>query len=174
MQWLLFLATMTTVHVQVSEPVSPYWLALTVADAEASADWYRDHLGFEVIDRMDLPERGVHIRFLKRDGFHLEIVQRGDSFAVADKVPQDFKKSQVRGYFKFGLFGPGSGRLGRQAAGSGRFPRRQSHRRRTRRNPLRHDSRSRRQPDPTVRKIGEISGQGADSAPHDLRTKLAE
>ncbi len=85
------------------EPAAPYWLALTVSDAEASAAWYRDNLGFVIFDKMDLPERGMHIRFLKLNGFHLEIAQRGDSFAVKDKVPGKFKKSQVRGYFKFGL-----------------------------------------------------------------------
>ncbi len=86
-----------------SEPAAPYWLAITAVDAEASAAWYRDHLGFVIFDKMDVPEREIHIRFLELNGFHLEIAQRGDSFAVKDKVEGAFKRSQVRGYYKFGL-----------------------------------------------------------------------
>ena len=82
---------------------TPYWAGLTVKDAQASAEWYRDRLGFEIFDRMSFVKQGVEIRFLKLRDFHLELVQRSDSFAVAERIAEDFQPSQVRGYFKLGF-----------------------------------------------------------------------
>ena len=83
-------------------PAQPYWLALSVADVEATATWYQTHLGFTEFERMDLPQRDMYLRFLKRGHFTLELAQRGDAVTVSDHVKVS-KKSQVRGYYKWGL-----------------------------------------------------------------------
>lgn len=74
--------------------VAPFMTALVVADANASAAWYRDMLDFREVRRFDLPEHGLLIVFLERDGFRLELVQNAKSFSVNRYVP-DYARSSA-------------------------------------------------------------------------------
>jgi catechol 2,3-dioxygenase-like lactoylglutathione lyase family enzyme len=49
---------------------------LAVANLEASVDWYRRVLGFEVLQQRDFPELAARIVFLASRGAELELVER--------------------------------------------------------------------------------------------------
>ena len=82
--------------------IRPVWLALSVADANAIAGWYQEHLGFHEVDRLELPQRKMLIIFLKAGDFMLEIAQRADSVDPESRLGVG-NKSQVRGLYKFGF-----------------------------------------------------------------------
>jgi catechol 2,3-dioxygenase-like lactoylglutathione lyase family enzyme len=55
-------------------PVAPQFVALSVADAPASARWYQEAFGLRVLDDFKLDDGG-HIFILKSDALLVEIVQ---------------------------------------------------------------------------------------------------
>lgn len=74
------------------------FVALSVADAAASARWYEEKLGFRVVKRIDPPNTEVHIVLMQNDGAILEILQH----PTARKA--DTKEAfEVRGIFKAGF-----------------------------------------------------------------------
>lgn len=82
--------------------LQPYQLGLSVKDAGRSAAWYKEMLGFREVRRMDLPDYGMTIVFLERDGFRLELVEHRKSFAITDTVPGYTPMSSLlRGFAKF-------------------------------------------------------------------------
>lgn len=84
----------------------PYWVALSVPNAEATANWYSENLAFTVTRRMSLPEHGLRIVFLEANGFHLELIESQDivSFAaIRERLPQAKSRDRVQGYVKLGF-----------------------------------------------------------------------
>ena len=86
----------------------PHTAGLSVADADAAAAWYEEMLGFRVFKRMDVRERDIHLVFLERNGFQLELVELPDASPVAalQKSPDDDlrnRRADVHGFFKLGL-----------------------------------------------------------------------
>jgi catechol 2,3-dioxygenase-like lactoylglutathione lyase family enzyme len=80
----------------------PYLVGLIVADISKSADWYHEHLGFEIAKTMDFPELdSLRIVFLKRDASELELVQKRSSISIKKYVPDyDQNASPVQGITK--------------------------------------------------------------------------
>lgn len=99
---LLMLANLALNENDAPQEASPHWLAISSSDAEVSASWYTQHLGFKEFDRMSLPKRNMLIIFVKRNDFIIEISQRQDSVSPMGKLGLA-KKSQVQGFFKFGF-----------------------------------------------------------------------
>ena len=58
-------------------------MALSVADAEASAAWYARHFGFAVARRMRFEPVGADVVFLEREGVRLELLQVATSRRTA-------------------------------------------------------------------------------------------
>ena len=59
----------------------PYWIGLSVPDAEASAIWYQEKLHFTIKKRLDLPEHQLRIVFLELNGYTIELVESGTATA---------------------------------------------------------------------------------------------
>jgi catechol 2,3-dioxygenase-like lactoylglutathione lyase family enzyme len=81
------------------EAIQPYLVGIGVADAGASAKWYEDKLGFVTYRRMDLPERGLKIVFLRSGAFRLELVEKAGAVALKKLAP-DVDEDQVLGLKK--------------------------------------------------------------------------
>ncbi len=49
-------------------------VAFVVADLDAALEMYRDRLGVEVLERMDVPEQGVEVCFLNTSPVRIELI----------------------------------------------------------------------------------------------------
>jgi catechol 2,3-dioxygenase-like lactoylglutathione lyase family enzyme len=79
------------------------FIALSVADAAASARWYGETLGFRVFKRIDPPNERVHIVLMERAGAILELLEHPGA-KVRTAWNQDAKEPfDVRGVFKAGF-----------------------------------------------------------------------
>lgn len=80
----------------------PFFVALSVADAEKSAAWYGEVLGFDLARRVDT-ESGVRIRILRRPGALLELVQHPKARARRELEPPMERSFLLHGTFKTGF-----------------------------------------------------------------------
>ncbi|TSA13419.1 MAG: hypothetical protein D4R73_00960 [Deltaproteobacteria bacterium] len=51
---------------------------IAVAHLDASINWYREVLGFEVLQRQDFPEFAARVAFLESKGVEIELVESRD------------------------------------------------------------------------------------------------
>jgi catechol 2,3-dioxygenase-like lactoylglutathione lyase family enzyme len=83
----------------------PYWIGLSVPDAEASAIWYREKLHFTIKKRLVLPEH-LRIVFLELNGYTIELVESrtATSFeTVRKRIPEIRGRDNLHGFFKCGF-----------------------------------------------------------------------
>lgn len=85
---------------------TPFFVALSVASADASAAWYERVLGFEVVRRQTFEEQGVSIAILRRGDALLELVDHPEARALGDLEPPVERTYLVHGIFKFGFLVP--------------------------------------------------------------------
>ncbi|MCC5647526.1 VOC family protein [Nostoc sp. CHAB 5824] len=55
----------------------PYSVTLSVADIEASANWYVEKLGFKIIQDKSYPEFNTALIFTEKNGFRVELIKDG-------------------------------------------------------------------------------------------------
>jgi catechol 2,3-dioxygenase-like lactoylglutathione lyase family enzyme len=79
------------------------FIALSVADAAASARWYESTLGFRVVKRIDPPNERVHIVLMEGDGAFLELLEHPTAKARTAWHADAKEAYDVRGIFKAGL-----------------------------------------------------------------------
>jgi catechol 2,3-dioxygenase-like lactoylglutathione lyase family enzyme len=79
------------------------FIALSVADAAASARWYESTLGFRVVKRIDPPNERVHIVLMEGAGGFLELLEHPTAKARTAWHPDAKESYDVRGIFKAGL-----------------------------------------------------------------------
>ncbi len=65
----------------------PLHVGISVKDMEASLEWYRKNLGFELKQDDYVPPLGARICFVEKDGFELELFQYDEPKAI----PEDRK-----------------------------------------------------------------------------------
>ena len=90
---------------EVAQPlaIQPFFYALSVRDAEASAAWYARVLGFELARSMDLQEHGVRIRLLERRDALLELVESSSGRDLSELEPSVERRHELYGVFKIGF-----------------------------------------------------------------------
>ncbi len=81
----------------------PFFFALSVADVDASVDWYERLFAFETSRQVDLPERGLRIRLLARPGALLELIESSAAAPLVRHAPAVERRHEVHGVFKFGF-----------------------------------------------------------------------
>jgi catechol 2,3-dioxygenase-like lactoylglutathione lyase family enzyme len=84
--------------------LSPYLLAMSVANVDDSVKWYEEKLGFAVVEKMDLPAYNLRIVFMERDGFRLELVEDKKSVSLPSiqcYFPGVNDKTKLQGFTKF-------------------------------------------------------------------------
>ncbi len=100
----------------------PYWIGLSVPDAEASAIWYQEKLHFTIKKRLVLPEHQLRIVFLELNGYTIELVESrtGTSFdAVRKRIPEIKDRDNLHGFFKCGFLVSNVDALAAELRGAG-------------------------------------------------------
>ena len=77
----------------------PYLVAISVASVDASATWYQETLGLELVEKKAFDEQGIKVAFLKSDGFRLELVELKKSVNPATCTDTS-NPAALRGYSK--------------------------------------------------------------------------
>jgi len=83
--------------------LSPFSIALVVADVNNSAAWYVNNLGFKVYKEIVNEKHGVKIKFLKIEGFSIEIIQHQDAYNVDEYIPKAKLSTLKQGILKYGF-----------------------------------------------------------------------
>ena len=58
---------------------TPHHVGLTVPDLEKAVQWYTSVLGFDVATELTVPDTGLQIAMLVKDGFRLELFAHPES-----------------------------------------------------------------------------------------------
>lgn len=95
----------------------PRLIAISVADLDASVDWYRRIFGFEVGETYEFPDEGMRLAFVERDGFELELIELAG--AVPDDPPEPYNPSTRRGFNKLAFWSDGIAALYERALAHG-------------------------------------------------------
>lgn len=82
---------------------TPFFTALSVRSADASAAWYGKVFGFEVVRRMEPPGRGVRIVLLRKSGALLELVESEAARGPVELEPPLERRFLLHGVFKVGF-----------------------------------------------------------------------
>jgi catechol 2,3-dioxygenase-like lactoylglutathione lyase family enzyme len=87
------------------EPLAarPFFFALSVADVEASVDWYESVLGLRVVRSADLDARGIRIRLLRGEDIFLELIEDAAAVSLSELEPPLSDRYRLHGVFKIGL-----------------------------------------------------------------------
>ena len=97
---LALLATSPASDASPFETLQPYLVGIGVADVGASARWYETKLGFVTYRRMDLPDHGLRIVFLRSGAFRLEFVEKAGVVALRKLAPDLTDDMQALGLKK--------------------------------------------------------------------------
>ncbi len=79
------------------------FMAIIVHDIDLSIKWYSEKLGFELVNRADLEDRGISQANLKQTDTHLELIQTKDAVSIQTLLDGQQKGTKVEGLFKFGI-----------------------------------------------------------------------
>ena len=69
------LGTVSAGPSSVPRGMRPYLVAISVASVDASATWYQETLGLQLVEKKAFDEQGIKVAFLRSDGFRLELVE---------------------------------------------------------------------------------------------------
>lgn len=83
-------------------PLSPYLLALSVQDLDASVEWYANVLGFAETERYEFPDDRMRLALMEKDGFELEIIEIADAPPFA--APDPGNPATRRGFVKLAFY----------------------------------------------------------------------
>lgn len=61
------------------EKIKPYSITFSVADLQVMADWYKNVLGFKIVDTKDYPEFKTSLIFLQLNGYRVELIKDGNA-----------------------------------------------------------------------------------------------
>ena len=83
--------------------VTPYLVALSVANLDSSAAWYQTMLGFGVMRAPYQPVPRLRIAFLTRDDFRIELIQARNSRPRRLALPDTASEISLQGFVKLGF-----------------------------------------------------------------------
>ena len=102
---LLFVISATTAQSQRPEPAlmtRGAFIALSVADVDASAKWYSEKLGLTIQKRIPR-NNGVAVAILEGGGLIVEILQLDAAVPLTSLSPRPASTTNVHGIFKAGV-----------------------------------------------------------------------
>lgn len=79
--------------------LTPRLIAVSVSDMDRSLAWYRDMLGFEIVETYDFEADGMRVGFASRGGFEIEIIEI--TGAPAFDAPEPGNPATRQGWVKF-------------------------------------------------------------------------
>lgn len=84
--------------------VTGSFLAISVPDLRASANWYSENLGLSVVKQATSPDRKATVTILQGNGLSVELVWFADAVSLSTIAPEMKGTHQVHGIFKAGIF----------------------------------------------------------------------
>ena len=81
----------------------PYFSAIIVSDLDSSMDWYAKNFGLEVVNKVEMADRGFSQANMKRGGTWIELIQLGSALSQKELLSNQPPKTKIEGYFKFGF-----------------------------------------------------------------------
>lgn len=79
------------------------FFALSVADAQRMAAWYRDELGLSIVSQGEAQQGSIRFALLQGQGTVVELIQRQDAKPLREIAPSLAGNYQVHGLFKAGI-----------------------------------------------------------------------
>lgn len=76
-----------------------FFLAIIVSDMEKSLDWYETILGFEVLNKVKVEERGFAQANLQRGSLLLELIYLDSAVSIKEIPTDKTSKNRVQGFF---------------------------------------------------------------------------
>ena len=83
--------------------LKPYFTAIIVTDIDTSSQWFSDVLGFEMLNRVDMEERGFRQANLKRGNAAIELIEINTAIYPRDILQGRTNRTQIAGFFKIGF-----------------------------------------------------------------------
>ena len=83
--------------------IEAHFTAIIVSDIDKSIEWYKNGLGFEVLNRFDSEKRGFSQANLKTGNTILELIELKSSVRIEEIYPNYTKKTRLVGLFKTGF-----------------------------------------------------------------------
>ncbi len=80
-----------------------YFTAIIVSDMETSLPWYVRAFEFDVLNQVDLPQRGIKQANLKRGEIQIELIELKGSLSTESLLADQPAKTKMQGFFKFGM-----------------------------------------------------------------------
>lgn len=80
-----------------SKDIKPLHVAISVADIDATVNWYREMLGFSYDRSVDIPGLPFKIVFIKNGDFEIEIFQHKDTIAMPPERRHPNTDNQTQG-----------------------------------------------------------------------------
>lgn len=93
----------TTAQTESLPDPEAYFSAIIVNNIDESITWYSSIMGFEVLNKVVLEERGISQANLKRGAVLLELIELKSAVNAGDVLKTYSKKTKIKGFFKFGL-----------------------------------------------------------------------
>lgn len=87
---------------KLSDP-EPYFSAIIVENIDTSIDWYGKILGYEIINKVDMSDRGFRQANLKRGDSLLELIELSTALSPAELLSDKPARTRIKGFFKFGF-----------------------------------------------------------------------
>ena len=81
----------------------PFFIAIIVPEVDASAQWYVDNLGFEIIKTNEYPDYGMKAKILRTGDFQIEMFEHKDAIDPNEFIPDEENKMLQHGLFKYGF-----------------------------------------------------------------------
>ncbi|MDH6116718.1 catechol 2,3-dioxygenase-like lactoylglutathione lyase family enzyme [Kitasatospora sp. GAS204A] len=86
---------------QVADRITTMSSCLVVADIDRAIDWYQRILGFALVNRLDMPERGERVAFLGSGTLRLELAERTGSASLRRADPPEHGSVQGPSHLSF-------------------------------------------------------------------------
>ena len=99
---LSFSATGYGQSVSLPDP-EPYFAAIIVDDINASINWYKTNLGFEVLNKAEMKERGFSQANLKRGEMLVELIELESAVSKEELLETNPGIKLLEGFFKIGF-----------------------------------------------------------------------
>ncbi len=80
-----------------------HFSAIIVTNMASSIAWYTEMLGFEIVDKRELPEAGFKQANLKRGNALVELIQINSALEPKKVIPGYNPKTRLTGIFKVGF-----------------------------------------------------------------------
>ena len=79
----------------------PYIAAMLVPNAEETATWYEENLGFEIVKEKDYTDQGLKVKIVEINDFQIEIIENEESVSPEKCVSKyDYSKPTIQGFMK--------------------------------------------------------------------------